>query len=615
LNKQISGPRFYPDLVFLAGRFSVEKLITAAVADFFCIARLSPGRRKMTRILIVDDDAHDRRLISSRLMKSSADVEVHEADNHENAIRIAKSMKIDVVLLDLNLIESDGLVTLQRFTAECVNMPVVVLTGSTDEELGLKAIASGAQDFIRKSDIGNPWLYRCITNAITRFELQQALKTELTQDSLTGLPKRATFEGMLQAAFDRYDGTDETAFAVVYVDLDEFKLINDCFGHAIGDEVLIEFGRRAQGCCRATDLVARFGGDEFVVLLESIKSEGDINNFVNRFYEALSAPLSFDGEKVFLSASVGYVASCGRYEEYEAMLRDADTAMYEAKKSGKSKHLQFSQRMRDDSLMAIGLESRMRMALENGEFEVYYQPIVDLQSCETLQFEALVRWNHPERGIIMPLDFIPHVEQTGLIIQLGQTVLESVCRQIRAWDDAFPGNEIGVNVNVSNVQARVPEFAENVFRTLTESRLDSHRVTLEITESTIMEDPEETIKTLQKIREFGLKVGIDDFGTGHSSLSKLHRIGFDCLKIDRSFVKELLTESHAEVLVETIILLAKSLGLDVVAEGIESQEEADRLVEMGCNVGQGFFYGKPMPAADASRLVESNSTVAQSSTI
>jgi EAL domain-containing protein (putative c-di-GMP-specific phosphodiesterase class I) len=215
----------------------------------------------------------------------------------------------------------------------------------------------------------------------------------------------------------------------------------------------------------------------------------------------------------------------------------------------------------------------------------------------------------------MPLDFIPHVEQTGLIIQLGQTVLESVCRQIRAWDDAFPGNEIGVNVNVSNVQARVPEFAENVFRTLTESRLDSHRVTLEITESTIMEDPEETIKTLQKIREFGLKVGIDDFGTGHSSLSKLHRIGFDCLKIDRSFVKELLTESHAEVLVETIILLAKSLGLDVVAEGIESQEEADRLVEMGCNVGQGFFYGKPMPAADASRLVESNSTVAQSSTI
>jgi diguanylate cyclase (GGDEF)-like protein len=384
------------------------------------------GRFEMTQILIVDDDPQDRQLIVRRLAKASADLKIVEAGSKSEAQKIARDLDIDIVLLDLTLVESDGLQTLQRFMEEMIDVPVIVLTGSTDQELEMKVIESGAQDFIRKSDIANPWLYRCLENAITRFELQQALKLQSLRDSLTQLPNRASFEESLQSAFQRYDGTKESYFAVVFIDLDDFKLINDCYGHARGDQVLLEFAQRAKNCSRSTDIVARFGGDEFVVLLESIKSENDIKKFVNRLYLELKAPLSFDGDNIFLSASVGYVASCDRYAEYQHMLRDADTAMYEAKKSGKQTHRRFAQEMRDEVVKKVSQESRTQIEIATNKYGVDCQPFVDSRMHEILKFEVLVHCMQSESKNSSPSILVPHKEPTDSIVPLGKFVFDSV---------------------------------------------------------------------------------------------------------------------------------------------------------------------------------------------
>ena len=559
---------------------------------------------KTMHVLIIDDDVEDRLLISRRLSQTTAQISTLEAGDLEGAFDMASQYDIDVVLLDLNLIESDGLETLNRFFSGAANIPVVVLTGTSDDTIAMEAIESGAQDFIRKTDIDNPWLHRCLQNAIKRHHLQQELKNLSLRDSLTCLPNRTAFENRLESTFQRYGDDAKEFFTVVFIDLDEFKLINDCYGHAEGDRVLVEFAARVKKCLRSTDVVARFGGDEFVVLLNSVISDGDVKKFVGRLNLALDEPLTIEGHSIFLSASVGYVSSCGSYSEFKHMLRDADTAMYEAKKTGKRTHRRFSQTMRENAVKAVGLDSRIRQAMANDEFEIHYQPIVDLKTEKTVKFEALIRWNHPTQGMIPPLDFIPYAERTGLIVPIGKWVLESVCNQISRWDVAYPDSSIHVNVNVSPVQIQHPGFAESIFQVLNETQLTGDRITLEITESTIMENPEQTIGVLQTIRNNGTQISIDDFGTGHSSLAKIHRFGFDSLKIDRAFVQELLTEGYADLLVKTILLLAKSIGLEVVAEGIETQQEADRLLEMGCSIGQGYFFGKPMPVLEATRLVE-----------
>ncbi len=558
----------------------------------------------MTHVLIIDDDPEDRFLISRRLSKSASTFTTVEACGLNEALETVTQVDIDVVLLDLTLVESDGLQTLQQFLSCVTDVPVVVLTGTTDDAIAMKAIECGAQDFIRKDEIDNPWLHRCLHNAMKRHELQQELKNQSLCDSLTQLPNRMAFEDRLESAFQRHGVEASEFFTVVFIDLDEFKLINDCYGHAEGDRVLIEFAGRVKNCLRVTDTVARFGGDEFVVLLNSIRSECDVQSFVSRLNVALDEPLTIENHQIFLSASVGYVSSCDRYSDFKHMLRDADTAMYEAKKAGKRTHRRFSQSMRENAVKAVGLETRIRQAIENEEFEVFYQPIVDLRTKEIMKFEALIRWNHPNQGMISPLNFIPYAERTGLIIPIGQWVLETVCDQIKYWDEAFPNNSIQVNVNVSPVQIQHPGFAESVFHVLQSRKLAGERITLEITESTIMEDPEHTIDILQRIRANGTQISIDDFGTGHSSLAKIHRFGFDSLKIDRAFVQELLTEGYADLLVKTILLLAESIGLEVIAEGIETQQEADRLVEMGCSIGQGYFFGKPMPALEATSIIE-----------
>ena len=560
--------------------------------------------KKVTSVLIIDDDAQDRLLIARQLSKTIDDVRLFYAEHLQEGLQTVKEQRIDVVLLDLTLVETDGLQTLRSFRSRAPDVPVVVLTGMTDDSFAMEAIETGAQDFIRKNEIDNPWLNRCIQNALQRHELQQKLKNQALCDPLTCLPNRTAFESSLESTFKNYHDQKEENFTVVFIDIDEFKLINDCYGHAEGDRVLVEFAERLQSCIRSSDVLARFGGDEFVALLKGTKMDEDIQWFVDRLNSTLASPMNIKGNRIFLAASVGYVSYCESYADVKHMLRDADTAMCEAKKSGKRTYLRFAQVMREQALEMVGLDAQIQQALANEEFEVYYQPIVDLETERTLKFEALIRWNHPTQGLVFPSKFIDRAERTGLIVPLGQWILKSVCEQIAAWDIQFPDEAMHVCVNVSPNQLQDSHFVDSVLETLRNTGLSGDRITLEITEGTIMQNPEQSIQLLQRLREVGIRISIDDFGTGHSSLAKLHQFQLDTLKIDRSFVQELLREGYADLLVKTILFLASSIGLEVIAEGIETSAEAERLQEMGCVLGQGFLYGKPMPASKATEIIE-----------
>lgn len=559
------------------------------------------------RVLLVDDDEQDRWLVRRRLSQGAPAVEVLEAATLADGTRTACQQQLDVVILDMTLPESSGLSTVKQFKESAPHLPIVVLTGLTDDSLAQKVIEVGAQDFVNKSDLDNPWLLRCLRNAIQHHELQERLRQKSYRDSLTGLPNRAMFEGTLRTEFQR--ASSDKDFAVVFIDLDDFKLINDCYGHCEGDHVLSEFGARLKHCVSCDDVVARFGGDEFVVLLRNVTSDDEVQAFAERLRKALDCPVSVDGKQVFLAASVGYVNHGNSYGNPQDLLRDADTAMYQAKKVGKGRHRKFSQAMRDNTVEEVGMASRLRQALHNGELTVVYQPIVSLTTREVLKFEALLRWTHPEYGIVSPLKFIPLAERVGLIVPFGQWVLEQACRQLHEWDAHFPNCRLQICVNVSPIQVLEPTFVERVINTTETAGIDAGRLEIEITESTIMENSSTTVSLLQTLRQSGIRISIDDFGTGYSSLAQLHRFQFDSLKIDRSFIRELLTEGYADLLVQTVLLLANSVGLDVIAEGIETQEEANRLVTLGCGVGQGYLFGKPLDSQSASSLLESHHAV------
>ena len=348
-------------------------------------------------VLVIDDDAEDRWLVRRRLLDGSAPVVVVEAGSLTEAVTAANQQPIDVVMLDMSLPESCGLSTLQRFKQTVPHLPVVILTGNSDEALAVQAIEAGAQEFVNKSDLDNPWLLRCLRNAIQRHELQERLRQQSYRDSLTGLPNRAMFERALQTEFDRV--SSDSDLAVVFIDLDDFKLINDCYGHCEGDRVLSEFGGRLKRCVRSDEVVARFGGDEFVVLLRNVSNEQEVEAFAAKLRKELDGPFLVQGKELFLAASVGYVNHASQYCSPHDLLRDADTAMYQAKKIGKGRHRKFSQTMRDDAIKEVGMGARIHQALDNDEFEVVYQPIVSLTTGEVLKFEALLRWNHPESGV------------------------------------------------------------------------------------------------------------------------------------------------------------------------------------------------------------------------
>ncbi|HVF45852.1 MAG TPA: EAL domain-containing protein [Pyrinomonadaceae bacterium] len=423
-------------------------------------------------------------------------------------------------------------------------------------------------------------------------------------DSLTALPNRTLLADHLRLAIERSRRRPEHLFAVLFLDLDRFKNINDSLGHAAGDRLLVETARRLELCSRPTDTVARLGGDEFAVLLDGLESDVDAVRVAGRVQEELMRPFHLGGHEVYTAASIGITLSTHGYEDPENVLRDADTAMYRAKEKGKARYELFDAEMHADALARLRLENDLRRAVEHREFEVYYQPVITLATGKLSGFEALVRWRHPERGIVSPAEFIPLAEETRLITEIGAWVLTEACRQMSEWRELIPSQQhLTVSVNLSSKQLTRPGLPDLVRRTLGETGLPPHCLKLEITESAVMDNAESAASLLAQLRALGIQLSIDDFGTGYSSLSYLHRFPVDTLKIDRSFVAKMTDNSENGEIVRTIVTLASNLGMCVVAEGVETEEQHARLEALGCEYAQGFLYSRPVEAESALALI------------
>ena len=431
----------------------------------------------------------------------------------------------------------------------------------------------------------------------------EALLRGAYHDSLTGLPNRAAFIETLARALAHRQRRSTYSFAVLFLDLDRFKVVNDSLGHTLGDQVLIQAAERLIQCLRTGDMVARLGGDEFTILLDDITGPAEATTTAERIEEEFQRSFELDGHAFFLSCSIGITFSSMGYENADDILRDADAAMYRAKAAGRARYQIFDKAMHERAMDRLRLETDLRRALERGELWVAYQPIVSLQSGNIEAFEALCRWNHPERGLVMPDDFIGLAEETGLIVAVGRIVLQEACNWLMQLARRFPDatKNISISVNVTSLQLSDAKFVEAVESVLRESGLSAHHLKLEITESMLMQDPERAAVVLQRLRDLNVQISLDDFGTGYSSLAYLHGFPIDILKIDRSFVSG--AAGGNEEVVRAIVALAHSLGMGVVAEGIESPEQCERLRHIGCGQGQGNHFSRPLTGLAAAELM------------
>ncbi len=438
-----------------------------------------------------------------------------------------------------------------------------------------------------------------------RKRVEEQLLHDALHDSLTTLPNRALFLDRLAHAINRAHRRSQFRFAILYIDCDRFKLVNDGLGHLFGDLLLRELSNRLAECLRGADTLARMGGDEFAILAEDLESPDDAKRLADRIQTALSRPFRIDNQELYVSVSVGIAMGGPTYSEAAEMLRDADVAMFEAKGEGRGHIVTFETGMAVAAASKLRVENDLRKALERGEFRVHYQPIIDLNNSHLIGFEALIRWEHPERGLVLPGTFIPTAEDNGMIKSIGEWVLEESCRQVRSWQDLKPGkaNDVILNVNVSPAQLREPDIVERVRNILDRTGFNPSNLKLEITESAIIENPIAAKATLNALKSLGIKLSIDDFGTGFSSLSHLYNFPIDTIKIDRSFVAPMDREGARSEIVRSILMLGSNLGKNVIAEGIETLNHARNLKAMGCNAGQGYLFSRPVAADVAFKYV------------
>ena len=416
-------------------------------------------------------------------------------------------------------------------------------------------------------------------------------------DALTNLPNRTLLTENLKFVIERAKNSEDYQFAVLFLDLDRFKNVNDSLGHTIGDQLLIAMARRLESCIRDVDMVARLGGDEFAILLDGIANATEATNMARRIQQRLSTPFNLSGHEVFTTTSIGIALSSTGYDHPENMLRDADTAMYRAKAQGKACYEVFDKGMHTHAVYLLQMENDLRRALDREEFCVYYQPIVTLQTGQLAGFEALIRWNHPERGFINPSDFIPLAEETGLIVPIGQWILKRSCQQLAKWQWHSSANRnLFISVNLSSKQVAQPDLVTTIQEILSDTNLDARHLKLEITESAVMDNADRAVRLLKELKALGVQLSIDDFGTGYSSLGYLHRFPVNTLKIDRSFVGRIGEAAENIEIVRTIVSLADNMGMEVVAEGVETLSQLSQLRKLNCKYGQGYLFSRPVDA-------------------
>lgn len=438
-------------------------------------------------------------------------------------------------------------------------------------------------------------------------EAENQIYHQAFHDTLTSLPNRALFMEHLIMAVKRAKRRDDYHFAVLYLDIDRFKLVNDSLGHSVGDSLLAAFANRIKESLREIDTLARFGGDEFVILLEDIESSEYASGVADRLQQELKRPFKIEGKEVFAPASFGVVSITHDYDEPEDIIRDADAAMYHAKENGKAQYKIFDKTLHKKALHLLQRETDLRKSIHRNEFENHYQPIVDLRTLSLVGFEALIRWNHPDLGLIYPGSFISIAEETGLIIPITQIVAQQACGDLCYWQKQLQDQlKLTMNINISSKHFMSPTLLDDIKEALGNTGLPAEQLKLEITETALMQDADETIRLVHRLKDYGLSLVIDDFGTGYSSLSYLQRLPIDTLKVDRSFVSRIKTEPDGNRnIVEAIISLAHRLNMVVVAEGVETEEQLAILMDMNCQFGQGYLFSSPLSKSKIDELIES----------
>ncbi|MEO5580865.1 MAG: EAL domain-containing protein [Gemmatimonadaceae bacterium] len=442
------------------------------------------------------------------------------------------------------------------------------------------------------------------TDLTVKRQAQEHLLYSTLHDALTGLPNRTLFTERLRHAVRRASRHPDELFAVLFLDLDRFKEVNDNLGHFAGDELLRAVARRLEACLRPEDTVARLSGDEFAILLESIAEPSDAGRVAERIEEALSFPVNLAGAEVATSASMGIVTSSMAHEQPEQLLRSADMAMYRAKAAGRARYEMFDRAMHTDALARLQLETELRRAVERAEFRLHYQPLVSLRTGRITGLEALVRWEHPDRGLLQPADFIAVAEETGLIVPVGRWVLNEACRQLMVWQTLHPRDEpLTIGINLSARQFSQSDLIDQISRAIADTGIAPHSLRLEITESAIIDKGNHATTVLSQIRQLGAQVYLDDFGTGYSSLSYLHGLPIDALKIDRMFVSSMDADEKSLRLVRTILTIARIVGVRAEAEGISTAEQLRELRSLNCEQGQGYLFSAPIPGEAVGELL------------
>ena len=572
------------------------------------------------KVLVVDDNEAFVKLLAVRLKDLS--VELIAARGGLTGLYTAQQELPDLILLDVAMPDMDGYEVCRRLKKEPRTraIPVIFLSGRCEDEDKVRGFEAGGTDYVIKP-FNAAELRARVSSALKTKALVEMLEFQARTDSLTDLANREWFCSSLARCVRRARTFGDYMFAILFLDLDHFKVINDSLGHAAGDQLLVTVAKRLQRCVRRIgrassrsegDLVGRMGGDEFAILLDEIHDPEDAHQVAERVREELAKPYILGGMEVSVAVSVGIRLGDAECPGADELLRDSDTAMYCAKAAGRSRYTVFDQAMHDAAMRRLQLEHDLRKALDANELALHYQPIISLETGGLIAFEALLRWQHPELGPVSPMDFIPIAEETGLIVPIGLWVVEQACRQLRRWQDRFPSRSgMTMNVNLSKRQITQADLCDTIAATTKACDIDPRHLSLEVTENVIMQSVDQVVPILEQLKTLGLELAMDDFGTGHSSLSCLHRFPIDVLKIDRSFIRNMGMNVEFAAITQAVVTLAHNLDMRVVAEGIEQPEQLAQLQALECDYAQGFLIARPAPPEEVEALLSSDAPLAK----